>query len=287
MVVILCLLLVWLSLPPAMAQGTPLRDQWIEAIAGSPLDEPLQVVSEERRYSVSGSVFARIPHPLETLAIELQSAAAWCEIMFLHLNVEACLHEEEEGADATGLHVYVGRQDYQPLTEAERLDLNLRLVAAYDQYFATVLEGDQGPYSTRAFRLQLQAMPYSEDESLVHLRYSLVFGLPARLAMSAYFTFGGRHREGFTVEGYEADGEPRYVGGVRGMIERNVMRFYLALEVHLETRMVSESERLDERLKRWFAATERYPRQLREMDEQAYLEQKRREYARQQALRSE
>lgn len=270
-----------------MAQDTTLRDQWIEAIAGSSFDEPLHVASEERRYSVSGSVFARVSYPLETLVQELQSASAWCEIMFLHLNVEACLHEKREHSDVADLHVYVGRQDYQPLDEAERLDLNLRVTAVHDQYFATMLEGDEGPYSTRAFRLQLQAMPYSDHESLIHLSYSLVFGWPARLAMSAYFTFGGHDRVGFTVEGYEADGEPRHVGGTRGMIERNVMRFYLALAVHLDTRAVPEVERLDERLKRYFAATERYPRQLRELDEQSYLEQKRREFARQVALRNE
>ncbi|EPC01536.1 hypothetical protein L861_16830 [Litchfieldella anticariensis FP35 = DSM 16096] len=264
-----------------------LRDQWLEEIAGSPFDEPLQVASEERRYSVSGSVYARIPHSLETLTQELRSASAWCDIMFLHLNVEACLHDERKDSDVSGLQIHVGRQDYQPLSEAERLDLNLRVVSMYDQYLAIVVEGDEGPYSTRAFRLQLQAMPYSEHESLVHLRYSLVFGWPARVAMSAYFAFGGRDRVGFTIEGYGADGEPRYVGGTRGMIERNVMRFYLALAVHLDTRAVPEAERLDERLRRWFAATERYPRQLHELDEQRYLEQKRREYERQEALRNE
>lgn len=278
------LLLASLLAPPVTAQQAS-SDPWLAAIAASDLAVPVRVVSTERAHSVRGEVYARLAYPLDSLARELRSADAWCAVLFLHLNVKACLAEDGE-AEVSGearLRAYVGRRFQQPLAQAERLDLTLRLERQHEASFVVALTGDRGPYTTRAFRLRLEARALGARETLVHLRYSLVFGTPARLAMSAYFAFGGRDRIGFTVIGQEA-GEPRYVGGVRGMIERNVMRFYLALEAYLAAPGATDAARLEARLADWFAATERYPRQLHELDASAYLDMKRREYARQQAL---
>jgi hypothetical protein len=41
---------------------------------------------------------------------------------------------------------------------------------------------------------------------------------------------------------------------------------------------------LQKRLLRWFIATEQYPRQLHEVNQTAYIDMKRREYLRQQAM---
>lgn len=132
--------------------------------------------------------------------------------------------------------------------------------------------------------LHLQAIPDEAEGSLIHLRYSLAYGASARLAMRAYFALGGRQRVGFSREALDADGEPRLVGGLRGMIERNVMRFYLGLSVYHETLAVPEPERLEARLAGYFAATDRYARQLRELDEASYLSLKYRQHAVQQDL---
>ena len=53
----------------------------------------------------------------------------------------------------------------------------------------------------------------------------------------------------------------------------------------LEAQIVAESiaEQLEKRLHHWFEATERYPRQLREINRTAYLTMKRSEHRRQQA----
>ncbi len=279
--------LAWLLPGPAMAQDDWLRDSWREVIAGSPFDEPLQVDSQARSHSVSGSVHARVHQPFERLADELSSPAAWCEILFLHLNVKGCLHGPGGSAEGTALALFVGRQDQVDPAHAERLDLRWRVVTRQPRYLDVALEGDEGPYGTRAFRLQLRVVPDDDEHSLVQLRYSLVFGMAARLALRGYFTFGGRDRVGFTLEGTGAGGQPTHVGGTRGMIERNVMRFYLALEAHLDTRTLPETERLDASLERWFTLTMRYPRQLFEIDRATYLDQKRLEYQRQQALARE
>jgi hypothetical protein len=59
-------------------------------------------------------------------------------------------------------------------------------------------------------------------------------------------------------------------------VERNVMRYYLAVQAFLETQSVPEPERFERRLGRWFELTGRYP-QLHEVDWEEYLETKRRE----------
>jgi len=70
---------------------------------------------------------------------------------------------------------------------------------------------------------------------------------------------------------------------MRGVIERNSMRYYLAIEAFLGALSAPPQAQLEKRLRDWFVATERYPRQLHEMEQTAYLEMKRREHQRQQA----
>lgn len=70
-------------------------------------------------------------------------------------------------------------------------------------------------------------------------------------------------------------------------IERTVMRFYLALQAWLDVRDQPAQEQLLARLERWFDLTDEYPRQLRELDRETYLDQKQREYANQQRLQDD
>jgi hypothetical protein len=68
-----------------------------------------------------------------------------------------------------------------------------------------------------------------------------------------------------------------YVGGVKGAIERNAMRYFLALDAFLDTMHLPEEVRYEGSLQTFFDATERYPRQLRERGREEYLEAKMRE----------
>lgn len=58
----------------------------------------------------------------------------------------------------------------------------------------------------------------------------------------------------------------------------------IAMQAYLDTLDEPAATRLDRRIQAWFAATERYPRQLHEMDGPAYLAMKRAEQDRQQAM---
>ena len=70
---------------------------------------------------------------------------------------------------------------------------------------------------------------------------------------------------------------------MRGVMERNTMRHFLAIEAYLASLDSPRERRVDQRLNTWFSATERYPRQLHEIERGEYLAMKQREFGRLQA----
>jgi len=91
----------------------------------------------------------------------------------------------------------------------------------------------------------------------------------------------GRDKIGFTIVSRRPDGQPVYVENVRGVVERNTMRYYLAIESYLAALSAPPQEREELRLRTWFDATERYPMQLHEVSREDYLTMKRHEIRRQ------
>ena len=69
---------------------------------------------------------------------------------------------------------------------------------------------------------------------------------------------------------------------MRGAVERNTMRYYLAIEAFLGALSAPPGARVEKSMRDWFAATEAYPRQLHEVEQNEYLAMKRNEYSRQQ-----
>jgi hypothetical protein len=119
--------------------------------------------------------------------------------------------------------------------------------------------------------------------TFIHVSYAYGFGTVGRLALQVYLGTIGRSKVGFTVAGTQADGRPLHIGGMRGVVERNTMRYYLAIEAFLGALSTPPLARMEKRLRDWFAAAERYPRQLHEMEQDEYLDMKRKEHLRQQA----
>jgi hypothetical protein len=83
------------------------------------------------------------------------------------------------------------------------------------------------------------------------------------------------------VVGRSAGGAPILVEGVRGVVERNTLRYYLALQSHLQSGGAPDGGPLQKNMDLWFTATERYADQLREMDRADYVAMKLKEVQRQ------
>jgi hypothetical protein len=252
----------------------PLRD--------NPFGKPLHLDSSETPDGVKGDIHALVDHPFAAVAAALSSPGDWCELLILHVNVKYC--RTASGGEGTVLNVSIGRKYDQPLDKAYAVAFAYRVGAQAPDYLRVGLSAEEGPLSTRDYRIVLEAIPVEGGRTFFHFAYSYAFGTAGRVAMQAYLATIGMNKVGFSVAGTRADGKPQYIGGVRGVVERNAMRYYLAIEAHLGALAVPPRERLEKRLRDWFAATERYPRQLHELERGEYLAMKRKEYLRQQAV---
>lgn len=239
---------------------------------------PLYLQSVESSNSVQGDIHAVLDFPYEEVRQVLVRPDAWCHILILHLNVHYC---RPEGAPPVQmLTVGVGRKVDQPLGDLHWVDFSHRVGKSSDDYLAVELQAPTGPLGTTNYRIVIEATPLAERRTLLHLRYAYGYGLTARLATQAYLATLGSGKVGFSPIGRRADGQPQRVGGVRGALERNTLRYYMAIESYLGSRAQPAGRQLGKSLEDWFAATERYP-QLHEVEREAYVAMKLREVARQ------
>jgi len=243
--------------------------------------KPLYLDSSETSDSVAGDIYARIDHPFATVRAALNNPGDWCEILILHVNTKYC--RASSGNQGTVLNVSIGKKYDEPLDDAYRVDFGYRVVAQTANYLQVKLKADVGPFSTRDYRIVLEAIPLETGQTFIHFSYSYSYGMVGRLALQVYLATVGRNKVGFAVVGQQSDGQPRHISGMRGLVERNTMRYYLAIEAFLGAASAPPGARLEKRLVDWFAAIERYPRQLHEMEQGEYLDMKRKEYLRQQS----
>ena len=243
--------------------------------------KPLYLESGEASDSVTGDIYALINSPFVTASGALVSAANWCDIMMLHLNTKYCRASIANQQDV--LNVRIGKKYDQPLSDAYPVVFSYRVAAQMPTYLRVQLKADEGPLSTRDYRIVLEAVPLDSGQTFMRLSYSYGYGMAGRLAMHAYLGTIGRNKVGFTIAGKQTNGESLHIGGMRGLVERNTMRYYLAIEAYLGALSLPPHARLEKSLRDWFTGIERYPRQLHELEQNQYLDMKRKEFLRQQA----
>jgi hypothetical protein len=278
----------WLALTgwmPAHAQdATALRaryDGLRERLANNPFQRPLVVESTESNKDLKGEVYAVLDQPFGVVSPAMQGMPHWCELLILHLNVKQCTYAGKPPNEV--LTLAVGRKFDQPISDTYKVEFRYAKPAATADYLKIQMAAKDGPVGTHNYRLAFEALPLDANRSFVHMSYSYSYGLAARLSMQTYLSTLGRDKVGFSVTGKEADGKPVYIGGVRGVIERNTMRYYLAIEAYLGSLATPAPQRMEKSLSDWFAAVERYPAQLHEMDRDEYMTMKRSEVERQRA----
>lgn len=237
----------------------------------------LALQSTEAADRLSGDIHAVVDHPFSEVERALKQPAVWCEILMLHLNTKHCA--VQAGAKGTTVAVAVGRKFDQPLDSAQRIAFGYRVGAATSEYLDVRLDAAEGPMSTRNYRIVLEATPIDARQTFIHLGYAYAYGTAARLAMKGYLATLGSDKVGFTTVTAAGEGgaKPALIGGVRGVVERNTMRYYLAIDSYLDAPGAGQ---LDQRLTQWFDATERYAPQLHEVERADYLQMKRNEFQR-------
>ena len=252
-----------------------------EQLRSNNFQRALHIDSSEDGEALHGDVYAVLEHSFTSVSRALKDPGDWCSILILPFNTRYCHAAEANGG--ARLQVRIGRKFDQPVQDAYRLDFGLRPVAATPDYLESRLDAATGPLGTRDYRITVSAVPLDARRTFLRLSYSYGYGMAGRLAMQGYLATVGADKVGFTVVGRDGNGRPIHIGGVRGAIERTAMRYYLAIDAHLASLGVPPDQQLEKKIETWFEATERYPRQLREMDRATYMAMKRGEFERQQA----
>jgi hypothetical protein len=245
-----------------------------EQLLVNQFQRPLYLESSETGGEIKGNIYARVAYPLAVVAPVLRSATQLCDILVLHLNVKDC----RAAPGGQGVRVHMGRKYDQPLADTYLFEFAYTEKTAHD-YLQVMLNCAKGPFGTSDYRVAIEVIPLDGQNSFLHLSYSYKYGVVAQVAMRSYLTMAGRDKVGFSVVGRRKNGTPVYKGSVRGVVERNTMRYYLAIEAYLGA---PAAHQLDKRLNDWHTAVERYPIQLHEMDRAAYLAMKHKEVKRQQ-----
>jgi hypothetical protein len=288
-IVLLLCSLCYGSLAPAADDAATLRKQYVALLpqmSNNQFHRMLHLDSAESPSTLKGDIYAVANYPFASVNKALndpkQGPANWCDLLILHLNNKYC--RASSGSGGKRLSVNMGRKVEQPLADTYRVEFNHQVSAASPEYFHVNLNADSGPMGTRDYRIALEAVAIDGKRTFLHLSYSYRYGTAGRMVMETYLATLGSDKVGFTRTGILSNGQPGYIGGARGVVERNIMRYYLAIEAYLSALTLPADKGLEKRLSNWFSATEQYARQLHEVERQEYMQMKYKEYQRQQTV---
>ena len=243
----------------ASAQNTPdnLRAKYTslgDQLKNNPFHRALVLESAESPSNLKGDVYAVIDYPFAAVNTALNNPSHWCDVLILHLNIKYC--KAAGDAAAPTISVNLGKKNQQELKDTYHVDFKYRNETSSADYFSILLGAASGPLNTSNYRIHLEAVSIDASHSFLHLTYSYDYGFAGKMAMKAYLATAGSDKVGFT----RIDGG--YVKGVRGVVERNTMRYYLAIDAYLSAMNAAPSEQFEKRIQTWFSSTERYPQQL-------------------------
>lgn len=199
----------------------------------------------------------------------LKVPANWCDIVSLHPNVKACTHRGLN--DTSQITMYLGSKKYQPPEEARQVISSFRIVDQKKGYLDIILNAKEGPFGTKDHKMRFEALPLDEERTFVHVSYTYSDSVALRLATKIYFATLGMNKVGFTVTDTDSNGKPVYIGGPRGAVERNAVRYYIAIQSFMNTLRNPEENRFNIRISQWYDLSTRYRKQLFDMDKKDYL----------------
>lgn len=237
--------------------------------------EPIVVQSLVKTDVAQGDVYARLDTRLHDLAELFISAEALCDVLILHLNVKACVVHTSDSKSM--LDIYIGRKYYQAADSANKVTYHLSAHHSSSNYIAVSLSATEAPYGVSSLNIHLEAAELDDAHVFLHMSYGYGYTDLGKIALQGYFLTLGRNKVGFSHVGHNADGSPVYVKGMQGMVERNAMRYFLAIKAYLDTKSVDNPVGFKRRLERWFDLTQEHKRQLYELPKSEYISIKMRE----------
>ncbi len=253
------------------------------ALQNNPFKRQLVLKSTESSDALKGEIYAVLDYPFEQVNSAINNPDHWCDALILHINVKYC--RAIRSNTGTMLDINLGKKYEQALAETYVSKFNYESITTAANYFSVEMKAAEGPLGTKDYRIWVEATPINNKQTFLHFTYAYSFGLTGRLAMNAYLATIGKDKVGFSIESTQVNGEPSYIQGVRGIVERNTIRYYLAIDAYLAAVKDAPETQLEKRLQYWFDSTERYATQLHEVERTEYFSMKRQEIRRQSITR--
>lgn len=245
--------------------------------------QPLTLNSSFNDDVAIGEIYAVIDNDFANVSSHLVNTQQWCDMLVLHINVKGCYANgaSDKGGKlenvSDGMRIFMGRNFYQPLEDAYVMDYKFSVPTNNGDYLKATLTADEGPFGTSAYLLVFEAIPVANNKTFMHFSYSYQYGFMARVALQGYLATLGRKKVGFTIDSYDENNDPVYVKGMQGIVERNSMRYFIAIRAFLDT-FSRNNEGWDKRVDLWYQLALPYERQLLEVKEKKYLETKYQEF---------
>ncbi len=249
-------------------------------LSNNQFQRALYIDSTESSSTLKGDIYAILDYSFDSVNRVLndpeQGPANWCDVMMLHPNTKYC--RAANSGNGKILNVNIGKKNLQSLTYTYQMEFNYKTAANTNKYFRVNLNADNGPLGTKDCSIILEVVAINEKQTFLHIVYSCRYSMAGWLLMKTYLSTIGRDKAGFTINGIQSDGKPSYIGGMRGLVERNTMRYYLAIDAYMSALTLPADKQLEKRLSNWISAAEQYQQQLNEVDSQEYIRMKYKEY---------
>ncbi len=237
---------------------------------------PVYIRSGFEENSAEGEVYAVIDHDFKDILTTLNSPGNWCDVLLLHINVKGCDTGFNNKTHRV-LALYVGSSSYQTPDEALEMLYQFTTVKSSPDYLHVRLNAGDGPLGTSDYLLTFEAIPNDKSTSIIRFKYSYRYGFIAKLALDGYLATIGRHKVGFTVTNYDKAHNPVYIKGLQGIVERNAMRYFLAIQSFLDSPNMGR-ELWNNRILRYNDLASRFQLQFVEIREKEYIETKQKEF---------
>jgi hypothetical protein len=250
-----------------------------QALGLTQYKRPLIIESIESDTTLKSEVYAVINYPFDAVQEALIKPDHWCDALILHINIKYC----RMGHSAQGvlLNLNVGQKFEQPLPQTYQPVFNFKVLERTENYFSINLTANNGPLMTYDYDILLEAIPLENEQTFLRFKYAYSFGTLGKVAMQTYLTTIGHNKVGFTVSDVQPNGEKVFIKGIRGVIERNTMRYFLAIDAYLASENEVHEQQLLNRLYNWYDSTELYKVQLHEVERNEYIKMKQNEVSRQ------
>ena len=230
------------------------------ATAATPFGNPLSWSDDQNHYRVGTETVLR-DQDWQTVRQRLRDPLTWCRIGALVPDVRDC--RIETGADPSAqvvLSLRSGGGD-EPQNVAHELT-----ISETGGVLEIRMRAPQAPLGVTDAGLDLQARNTANGVALT-LAYGYRSSLRSRLMTRAYLSTTGRNRPGISYT-LTDDGGREYVDGLRALIERNAMRYFLAVLAALKHDGPAAAET-------WYDLAATYTADLPEQDRDDYLDSRR------------